>query len=222
MSSSEINLKLPYTKLTKIENEQNWRLARLLIGLSVGILAFSIQTFESNTNYSDIIYFSWILLFMSFCFGLLNLHLFQRVLSNISTKAFEEAKAKEEAEDTMKKVIEEITDKYGKKRKIIERINWWASVFFKGSFIIGILAFAIFKYSVVTSSDPLGKVQDEGNKMAEIISNQEILALNILEIQAQIKILENKGITDKDEILEEVKKLQVEMEEKITKMGKEN
>jgi len=68
MSSSEINLKLPYTKLTKIENEQNWRLARLLIGLSVGILAFSIQTFESNTNYSDIIYFSWILLGKSFIY----------------------------------------------------------------------------------------------------------------------------------------------------------
>ena len=58
--------------------------------------------------------------------------------------------------------------------------------------------------------------------MSEIISNQELLVSNMLEIQAQIKILENKGITDKDEILEEVKKLQAEMEEKVKKMGREN
>ncbi len=51
--------------------------------------------------------------------------------------------------------------------------------------------------------------------MAEIISNQELLISNMLEIQALIRILKRKGITDKTEILEEVKKLQVEMEEKF-------
>ena len=35
-------------------------------------------------------------------------------------------------------------------------------------------------------------------------------------------MVERKGITNKDEILEEVKKLKVEMEEKIKKMGREN
>ncbi len=54
-------------------------------------------------------------------------------------------------------------------------------------------------------------------KMAEIISNQELLVSNMLEIQALIRILERKGITNYDEILEEVKKLQVEKEEKIKK-----
>jgi len=44
----------------------------------------------------------------------------------------------------------------------------------------------------------------------------------MLEIQALIRILEKKGITNQDEILEEVKKLQVEMEEKVKKMGREN
>jgi len=37
-----------------------------------------------------------------------------------------------------------------------------------------------------------------------------------------IRILERKGITNHDEILDEVKKLQVEMEEKIKKLGREN
>ena len=44
----------------------------------------------------------------------------------------------------------------------------------------------------------------------------------MLEIQALIRILKKKGITNEDEILEEVKALKVEMEEKIKKMGREN
>ena len=58
--------------------------------------------------------------------------------------------------------------------------------------------------------------------MSEIISNQELLVSNMLEIQALIRILERKGITTKDEILDEVKKLKAEMEEKVKKMGREN
>ena len=44
----------------------------------------------------------------------------------------------------------------------------------------------------------------------------------MIEIQAIIKILTKKGITTEDEILEEVKKLKVGMEEKIRKAGGEN
>ena len=57
---------------------------------------------------------------------------------------------------------------------------------------------------------------------SEIISNQELLVSNMLEIQALIRILNRKGITTEDEILEEVKQLKVEMETKIKKMGREN
>lgn len=44
----------------------------------------------------------------------------------------------------------------------------------------------------------------------------------MLEIQSLIRILEKKGITNQEEILEEVKKLQIEIENKIKKMSKEN
>ena len=44
----------------------------------------------------------------------------------------------------------------------------------------------------------------------------------MLEIQALIRILEKKGITSQDEIFDEVKKFQVEMEDKIKKMGRVN
>jgi len=59
---------------------------------------------------------------------------------------------------------------------------------------------------------------DDNNK---IVSNQELLVSNMLEIQALIRILEKKGITNQDEILEEVKKLKAEMEEKVKKMVRE-
>ncbi|MCH7964547.1 MAG: hypothetical protein IH852_11495 [Bacteroidetes bacterium] len=58
--------------------------------------------------------------------------------------------------------------------------------------------------------------------MSEIISNQELIFSNMLEIQAIIRILKRKGITDENEILEEVKKLKAEMEEKIRKSSREN
>jgi len=68
----------------------------------------------------------------------------------------------------------------------------------------------------------LNNRNNKENNMSEIISNQELLVSNMLEIQAIIRILNRKGITDEDEILEEVKKLKVEMEEKVKKMGREN
>ncbi len=58
--------------------------------------------------------------------------------------------------------------------------------------------------------------------MSEIVSNQELLVSNMLEIQAIIRIPKRKGITDENEILEEVKKLKVEMEETLRKSGREN
>jgi hypothetical protein len=56
----------------------------------------------------------------------------------------------------------------------------------------------------------------------KIVTNQELLVSNMLEIQALIRILTKKGITNEDEVLEEVKALQLEVNEKVKKMGKEN
>ena len=60
---------------------------------------------------------------------------------------------------------------------------------------------------------------DDNNK---IVSNQDLIVTNMLEIQALIRILKRKGITNEDEILAEVKLLKVEMEEKVRKSGGEN
>ena len=56
----------------------------------------------------------------------------------------------------------------------------------------------------------------------KIVTNEELLVSNMLEIQAIIRILKQKGITTEDEILREVQKLKVEMDELVQKMSKEN
>ena len=55
-----------------------------------------------------------------------------------------------------------------------------------------------------------------------LVSNEELILSNMLEIQALIRILTQKGITSEDEILREVLKLKEEMENKIRQSSKEN
>jgi hypothetical protein len=61
-----------------------------------------------------------------------------------------------------------------------------------------------------------------GTMENKIVTNEELIVSNMLEIQALIRILNNKGLVTEDEILEEVKTLKLEMEKKIKKMGREN
>lgn len=55
-----------------------------------------------------------------------------------------------------------------------------------------------------------------------LITDQELLVSNMLEVQALIRILVAKGITTEDEIMQEIVKLKDEMEQKIKKGSIEN
>lgn len=55
-----------------------------------------------------------------------------------------------------------------------------------------------------------------------VVSNEEMLYSNMLEIQAIIKILIRKGITTEKEIMDEIEKFRDEVNDKVKKMGKEN
>ncbi len=55
-----------------------------------------------------------------------------------------------------------------------------------------------------------------------IVSNDELIYSNMLEIQAIIRILTKKGITTENEIMQEIEKIRDEVNEKVRKMGKEN
>ena len=55
-----------------------------------------------------------------------------------------------------------------------------------------------------------------------LVSNDELILSNMLEIQALIRILTRKGLTTEDEILREVVKLKDEMEAQVKKNSNEN
>jgi hypothetical protein len=55
-----------------------------------------------------------------------------------------------------------------------------------------------------------------------LITDQKLLVSNMLEIQAVIRVLTRRGITNEDEVMQEIIKLQSEMDDKVKKLGKEN
>lgn len=55
-----------------------------------------------------------------------------------------------------------------------------------------------------------------------LITDQELLVSNMLEVQAMIRILCKKGITTEDEVMQEIVKLKEEMEQKMKDSQKLN
>ena len=55
-----------------------------------------------------------------------------------------------------------------------------------------------------------------------LITDQELLVSNMLEVQAMIRILVKKGIATEDEIMKEIVKLKEEMEQKMKDAQKMN
>ncbi len=55
-----------------------------------------------------------------------------------------------------------------------------------------------------------------------MVSIEELVLSNMLEVQVLIRILERKKLINQDEILEEVGVLKKEMDEKIRKFEREN
>jgi len=55
-----------------------------------------------------------------------------------------------------------------------------------------------------------------------LISNNELIYTNMLQIEAIMRVLVKKGITSEEEVMNEIIKLKMEMEEKIRKGSLEN
>lgn len=55
-----------------------------------------------------------------------------------------------------------------------------------------------------------------------LISNNELIYTNMLQIEAIMRVLVKKGITTEEEVMNEIIKLKMEMEEKIRKGSIEN
>jgi hypothetical protein len=56
----------------------------------------------------------------------------------------------------------------------------------------------------------------------QLVSFEELLTTQMLQIEAIVRILERKGIATEAEMLEEVKFLKMEMAKKVRKMNKPN
>ena len=55
-----------------------------------------------------------------------------------------------------------------------------------------------------------------------LISNNDLIYTNMLQIEAIMRVLVKKGITTEEEVMNEIIKLKMEMEEKIRKGSLEN
>ena len=124
-----------YNEIVKVVNEQNWKFTQLIIGLSVGIIAFSLQglsnTIESKTVY--LMFISWGSFFVSFIIGLVRLHHLQSVTTRNAYESFQKEAKKENV-----LIDENRLRNTNKKSALLYR----TMMFF---FIVGILSFAIFK-----------------------------------------------------------------------------
>jgi hypothetical protein len=56
----------------------------------------------------------------------------------------------------------------------------------------------------------------------KLVSYEELIISNMVEIQAIVRILKRRNILNEEELLEEVENLQAEMSDLIRKMSKEN
>ena len=58
--------------------------------------------------------------------------------------------------------------------------------------------------------------------MSKLVSNEELIYSNMIQLEAIMRILERKKLVSSLEILEEVEKLEVEMEGKVQRRGRGN
>ena len=56
----------------------------------------------------------------------------------------------------------------------------------------------------------------------QLVGKAELIASNVLQIEAIVRILVRKGITTEDEILNELRKIQSEMNDKLNQSKKLN
>lgn len=60
------------------------------------------------------------------------------------------------------------------------------------------------------------------NEKNPLVTNEELIYSNMLQTEALLRVLISKGITTMDEVMNEVTRIQSEMQEKIKKNSLEN
>jgi hypothetical protein len=133
-----------YREVNKTEVEQNWKFANLIIVLSIGILAFSIQTIFSLQAVEKIkinwptdakLFISWIVFFFAFFFGFCRIFHLQKSFSKETRKLAAEVYREEPPKEN--KWTEFVTETWvGKLTYILMGV----------CFMVGIILFVLYMF----------------------------------------------------------------------------
>jgi len=130
-----------FVELSKIENEQNWKFVQLIIGFSIGILAFSIQTSVKDLTLTSkvCLFISWLSLFISFGSGLGLLLYMRKIMKCKSSRAqIEESKKNTEQ-------LKSWNIKLNKYNSCSKTLSWAQGI----SFLVGLVTFALYKLFIL-------------------------------------------------------------------------
>jgi len=121
--------------MVKIVSEQNWKFTQMIIGLSIGIIAFSIETLLKDLVYIYLwlLFASWAFFVISLIIGFVRLHQIQSVTMRNASEFY----------NTHLK-----NQKYKPDEKRYFQTNRTSAMLYRimlFSFSLGLIAFAVFK-----------------------------------------------------------------------------
>ncbi len=126
---------MDYNEMAKFVNELNWKITYLILGLSIGVIAFSIQDLSKNVEYECllILFISWSLLGASFIISIFRLHHSIAVATRNAAEFFNK-----EYGDKDYKLDKNKIQKTNRNSAVI----YWIMMFL---FLTGVIGYAIFK-----------------------------------------------------------------------------
>ena len=126
---------MDFNDMVKIVSEQNWKFTQLIIGLSLGIIAFSIQTLVKDLVYFNLwlLFTSWAFFIISLVIGFIRLHHIQSVTMRNASEFYNT-----QIKNQKYKLDEK---RYFQTNRISAKL--YRVMLF--SFSLGLIAFAIFK-----------------------------------------------------------------------------
>jgi len=126
---------MDYNEVAKFVNELNWKNTYMFLGLSIGIVAFSIQDLSNNIIYEKLsfLFISWGLLGISFIISIVRHHHFIAIASRNAEELFEKEYGTGEYVLDKKKI---------QKTSLKSAILYWIMI---SCFMMGIISYAVFK-----------------------------------------------------------------------------
>jgi len=126
---------MDFNDMAKIVSDQNWKFTQMIIGLSIGIVAFSIQTLLNNVIYVYLwlLFSSWAFFIFALIIGFIRLHHIQSVTMRNASEFYNTQIKHQQYKPDEKRYFQT-----NRTSAILYRVMLL-------SFSLGIISFAIFK-----------------------------------------------------------------------------